>query len=98
MKGTADPLLDPATDAARIRAFFVHPDHARQGIGRRIIEACEAAAWQAGFTRMELGATLPGEPLYAAMGYAVTDRFEIPLPDGESLPCAHMAKTLGPDP
>jgi GNAT superfamily N-acetyltransferase len=98
MKAAADPLLDPATDAARIRAFFVHPDHARQGIGRRIIEACEAAAWQAGFTRMELGATLPGEPLYAAMGYAVTDRFAIALPDGESLPCAHMAKTLGPDP
>ena len=97
MKAAADPLLDPATDAARIRAFFVHPDHARQGIGRRIIEACEAAAQQAGFTRMELGATLPGEPLYAAMGYAVTDRFEIALPDGERLPCAHMAKTLGPD-
>jgi GNAT superfamily N-acetyltransferase len=94
MKGEADPLLDPATDAARIRAFFVDPDHTRQGIGRRIIEACEAAARQAGFTCMELGATLPGEPLYAAMGYAVTDRFEIALPDGERLPCAHMVKTL----
>jgi GNAT superfamily N-acetyltransferase len=97
MKEAADPLLDPAVDAARIRAFFVDPDHARQGIGRRIIEACETAARQAGFTRMELGATLPGEPLYAAMGYAVTDRFDIALPDGEQLPCAHMAKTLGPD-
>ena len=97
MKGEADPLLDPVTDAARIRAFFVDPDHARQGIGRRIIAACEAAAWQAGFTRMELGATLPGEPLYAAMGYAVTDHFDIALPEGEQLPCAHMAKTLGPD-
>ena len=97
MKGEADPLLDPVTDAARIRAFFVDPDHARQGIGRRIIEACEAAARQAGFTRMELGATLPGEPLYAAMGYAVTDRFDIALPDGEQLPCAHMVKPLSPD-
>ena len=97
MKGAADPLLDPATDAARIRAFFVHPDHARRGIGRRIIEACEAAARAAGFARMELGATLPGESLYAAMGYAVTDRFDIALPDGEMLPCAHMAKTLDPD-
>jgi GNAT superfamily N-acetyltransferase len=94
MKGAADSPLDPATDAARIRAFFVHPDHTRQGIGRRIIEACEATARQAGFTSMELGATLPGKPLYAAMGYAVTDRFEIALPDGERLPCAHMVKTL----
>jgi GNAT superfamily N-acetyltransferase len=96
MKGAADPLLDPAVDAARIRAFFVDPDHARRGLGRRIIEACEAAARQAGFTHMELGATLPGEPLYAAMGYVVTDRFAIALPDGEQLPCAHMGKTLDP--
>ena len=97
MKETADPLLDPATEAARIRAFFVHPDHARRGIGRQFIEACEAAARQAGFSRMELGATLPGEPLYAALGYVVTDRFEIALPEGELLPYAHMVKTLGPD-
>ena len=95
MKGEADPLLDPARDAARIRAFFVHPEWTRRGIGRRIIEACEVAARHEGFGRMELGATLPGEPLYAAMGYTVTDRFEIPLPDGESLPAAHMAKSLG---
>jgi GNAT superfamily N-acetyltransferase len=94
MKAEADPLLDPSQDAARIRAFFVHPTWTRRGIGRRIIEACEAAARQAGFQRMELGATVPGEPLYAAMGYAVTERFAIAMPDGESLPAAHMAKTL----
>lgn len=94
MKGEADPLLDPARDAARIRAFFVHPDWARRGIGRRIIEACEAAAREEGFLRVELGATLPGEPLYAAMGYTVTDRFDIAMPDGESLPAAHMVKSL----
>ena len=94
MKEEADPLLDPARDAARIRAFFVHPEWTRRGIGRRIIEECEAAARREGFRRMELGSTLPGEPLYAAMGYTVTDRFEIPLPDGESLPAAHMAKSL----
>jgi GNAT superfamily N-acetyltransferase len=94
MKGGVDDLLDPTHDAARIRAFFVDPAWARRGVGRRIIEACEAAARQAGFRQMELGATLPGEPLYAAMGYAVTDRFDIAMPDGEVLPAAHMAKTL----
>lgn len=94
MKGEVDDLLDPATDAARIRAFFVDPNWARRGIGRRIIEACEAAARREGFQRMELGATLPGEPLYAAMGYAVTERFEIPMPDGEVLPAAHMVKSF----
>ena len=94
MKGDADDLLDPAHDAARIRAFFVHPDWTRRGIGRSIIEACEAAARQEGFRSMELGATLPGEPLYAAMGYTVTTRFDIAMPDGETLPAAHMVKSL----
>ncbi len=94
MKGEADDLLDPARDAARIRAFFVHPNWTRRGIGRSIIEACEAAACQEGFRSMELGATLPGEPLYAAMGYTVTARFDIAMPDGESLPAAHMVKVL----
>jgi GNAT superfamily N-acetyltransferase len=94
MKAEEDPLLDPKVDAGRIRAFFIHPDWARRGIGRRIIEACEEAAKADGFTKMELGATLPGEPLYAAMGYEVTDRFEIPMADGTALPCAHMKKKL----
>ena len=94
MKGDVDDLLDPARDAARIRAFFVHPAWVRRGIGRRIIEECEAAARGQGFSRMELGATLPGEPLYAAMGYAVTRRFDIAMPDGEVLPAAHMVKSL----
>lgn len=94
MKGDADALLDPARDAGRIRAFFVYPEWTRRGIGRRIIEACEAAACAEGFRRMELGATLPGEPLYAAMGYVVTERFDIPMPDGEVLPAAHMVKSL----
>ncbi len=94
MKAEQDPLLDPKEDAGRIRAFFIHPDWARKGIGRRIIEACEEAAKADGFTRMELGATLPGEPLYAAMGYEVTDRFDISMGDGTTLPCAHMNKQL----
>lgn len=94
MKTEQDPLLDPEQDAERIRAFFIHPEWARKGIGRRIIEACEEAAKADGFTRMELGATLPGEPLYAAMGYEVTDRFDIPMGDGTALPAAHMKKQL----
>ena len=94
MKTEQDPLLDPEQDAGRIRAFFIHPEWARKGIGRRIIEACEDAAKADGFTRMELGATLPGEPLYAAMGYEVTDRFDIPMGDGTALPAAHMKKQL----
>jgi GNAT superfamily N-acetyltransferase len=94
MKNNEDNLLDPTHDAARIRAFFVHPQWARQGIGKRIILLCEEAAWQAGFRRMELAATLPGEPLYAALGYAVTKRFDVEMPDGERLPVAQMAKQL----
>jgi GNAT superfamily N-acetyltransferase len=93
-KATADPLLDPARDAARIRAFFVHPDHARQGIGRQIIATCEAAAKRNGFTSLELGATLPGVPLYAAMGYHPLERIDERLPDGEILGIVRMKKTI----
>ena len=96
MKSELDEPLDPTQDAARIRAFFVHPDWARRGIGRRIIEACEAAAREEGFRSMELGATLPGEPLYAAMGYTVTTRFNIVMPDGERLPAAHTWSCRSP--
>lgn len=94
MKGADDDLLDPAHDAARIRAFFVHPEWSRRGIGRSIIEHCERDARAAGFHRMELGSTLPGEPLYAAMGYQVTERNYVPMPDGEVLPIAYMFKSL----
>jgi GNAT superfamily N-acetyltransferase len=94
MKTAEDNLLDPARDPARIRAFFVHPAWARQGIGRKIIELCENAARQEGFHAMELGSTLPGEPLYAAMGFRVTDRLEATMPDGQSLPIAYMTKSL----
>jgi GNAT superfamily N-acetyltransferase len=92
MKAAPDPMLDSKVDAGRIRAFFTHPTWARQGIGRRIIQACEEAATAEGFTRLELVATLPGEPLYAAMGYAVTERMDIPMSDGTTLPAAHMKK------
>lgn len=92
MKAEQDPMLDPTSEAGRLRAFFTHPEWGRKGIGRRLIQACEEAAKAAGFTRLELVATLPGEPLYAAMGYAVTERLDIRMGDGTTLPAAHMKK------
>jgi GNAT superfamily N-acetyltransferase len=87
-----DDLLDPLRDAAKIRAFFVHPDWARRGIGTMILDACEAAAKAAGFARCEMGATLTGVPFYRAKGYAELEPLSVPLPDGESLPIVRMAK------
>ena len=94
MKGAEDPLLDPATEAARIRAFFVHPAWARRGLGRRLFERCAADAARAGFRSMELMATLPGEPLYRALGFAPLERTTAPLPGGETLPVVRMARSL----
>lgn len=91
-KDIEDPLLNPETDAARIRAFFVHPGYARQGIGRQIITICESAAKKEGFTNFELGATLPGVPLYEVMGYAAIERIDASLPDGEILGIIKMRK------
>jgi GNAT superfamily N-acetyltransferase len=90
----SDALLDPATDAAKIRAFYVDPRFARRGIGRRILAASERAARAAGFTRFEIGATLTGVALYLADGYAVVARVEISLGDGTTLPIVHMAKSV----
>jgi GNAT superfamily N-acetyltransferase len=86
--------LDPKHDAARIRAFFVHPAWARRGIGRSLLAACEAAIIEAGFSKAELVATLAGEPLYASFGYAVVERFDIPLTNGLGLPAVRMRKSL----
>ena len=94
-KGAADPLLDPATDAARIRAFFVHPDFARRGVGSAILRACAAAAAAAGFRSLELVATLPGEPLYRAHGFEARERTEAVLPDGMKLPVVRMVRGTG---
>lgn len=85
-------LLDPAVDAAKIRAFFIHPDFARRGIGSKILEACEGAARAAGFSRFEMGATLTGVPLYLARGYQVVERIEVPLRNGHALPVVRMVK------
>jgi N-acetylglutamate synthase-like GNAT family acetyltransferase len=91
--GRENALLDPATEAAKIRAFFVHPDWARRGIGSRILEACEEAARAAGFKGYEMGATLTGVPLYEARGYTALDSTEVPLANGEFLTVVRMAKS-----
>jgi GNAT superfamily N-acetyltransferase len=89
-----DEFLDPAVDAAKIRAFFIHPNFARRGIGTKILEACEEAARVAGFSRFEMGATLTGVPLYLARGYRVVERIEVPLRNGEKLPVVRMTKSV----
>lgn len=94
LKTGEDSLLDPATEAARIRAFFVDPDFARRGIGRQLLTACEEAAQAAGFRRLEMGATLPGEPLYAAAGYQAIERIDLQMADGVILPIIRMGKTI----
>ena len=92
--GREDALLDPLREAAKIRAFFVHPAWARRGVGTRILKVCEAAAEAAGFRRLEMGATLTGVPLYAARGYIEGERRQVPLAPGLSLPIVHMEKQL----
>ena len=87
-------ILDPQHDAAKIRAFFVHPAWARRGIGGIILEACESAASTAGFTRFEMGATLTGVPLYRVRGYVAMEDLHVPLANGEVLPIVRMEKRL----
>jgi GNAT superfamily N-acetyltransferase len=92
-----DALLDPLQDAARIRAFFVHPDYARHGLGRAILLACEDAIRAARFRSIELVATLPGVPFYQAFDYETGERYEVPLVNGLSLPVVRMTKNLRTD-
>jgi GNAT superfamily N-acetyltransferase len=87
-------MLDPALDAAKIRAFFVHPEWTRRGIASLILKTCEEAAYARGFRRFEMGATLTGVPMYAARGYAERERLEVPLPNGLSLTVVRMTKML----
>ena len=89
-----DHLLDPAVDAAKIRAFFVRPGHERRGLGSLILKRCEAEARAAGFARAELSATLAGVPFYAARGYREVERGSVPLTAGESLPVVLMQRPL----
>ncbi len=90
----ADDLLNPETDAARVRAFYVHPKWSRRGVGRQIVTACEEGAKKAGFTKLELVATLPGEPFYSALGYSIIEPFDIPLPENQSLSAFRMEKRM----
>jgi GNAT superfamily N-acetyltransferase len=90
-----DSLLNPATDAARIRAFFVHPAYARRGLGTMLLRTCEEAARAEGFGRAELTSTLTGVPLYTARGYVAQEHFELPLRNGATLPVIRMEKVIG---
>jgi len=86
--------LDPKTEAAKIRAFFIHPDHARKGIARAILATCEAAAKAAGFQSLELMSTLPGIKLYRACGYMETGCTELDVGDDLTIGLVPMRKQL----
>ena len=93
-KSADDPRLDPAVDAARIRAFFVDPGWARRGLGRALYDACAGAAARAGFHAFELMSTMPGEPLYTALGFAVVERVSVTLPGGVDVELAKMRREI----
>lgn len=90
----ASDMLDPAKDAARIRAFFVAPGHVRKGIGRALLDACEQAARDAGFRRLELMATLPGVAFYAERGFRQVERITDVLPDGTAIEFVRMERPI----
>lgn len=90
--GREPDLLDPATDAAKVRAIFVHPDFARRGLGSLILAAVENAARDAGFRSFEMGSTLTGVPLYRLKGYVEVESIAVPLWNGEALPVVKMVK------
>lgn len=91
--GRVPELLDPATDAAKVRAIFVHPDFARQGLGSLMLAHVETEARAAGFRRFEMGSTLTGMPLYRLKGYVEVERIAVPLHNGEALPVVRMVKS-----
>jgi GNAT superfamily N-acetyltransferase len=97
MKTEEDARLDPATEPARIRAFYVHPGWARRGLARRLFTHCRDAAAAAGFRTLELMATLPGVPFYTTLGFVARERVNVPLPDGVLLPCVRMARPVEDD-
>ena len=87
-------IFDPETEPARIRQMFVRPEWTRKGLATRLLEAGEAAAREAGYRRLELGATLAGEPVYLRFGFREIERIDIPLPDGLSIAGVLMAKPI----
>lgn len=86
-------LLDPEVDAARVRAMYTNPAYARRGVGRLVLQLCEAAAAAEGFARLELVGTLAGEPLYAAYGFVPLERLDASVSD-VPVPCVRMAKPV----
>ncbi|MBC8090079.1 MAG: GNAT family N-acetyltransferase [Phycisphaerae bacterium] len=94
MKTTADELLDPSAEPARIRAFFVHPDMTRRGLARMVFGECELAAQAGGFREFVLIATLPGRLLYHALGFCDVEAFELPMPGGVTLPLVRMSRPI----
>lgn len=94
MKSVDDPLLDPARDAARIRAFFIHPGHGRRGIASMILRACVDAAAEAGFHHLELMATLPGVPFYLRHGFEELEAVRTRLPDGVDVRFVRMRRGI----
>lgn len=92
--GRENTLLDPATEPAKIRAFFVHPDWGRRGIGAMLLERCEREARDAGFKSCEMGATLSGIPLYKRFGYVEQTTEHLPLKSGQTFPIVRMYKAL----
>ena len=93
-KRGADPLLDPTSEPARIRAFFVEPNMARRGLARELLQECTRQARAAGFSSIELASTLPGEPLYAACGYLAVERFSLTLPGDIAVSLTRMRRGL----
>ena len=86
-------LLNPAVNAAKVRAIFVHPNFARRGLGSLILKRVEAEASKAGFRQFELGSTLTGVPLYLQRGYTEVERMAVPLPNGEVVAVVKMVKS-----
>jgi len=93
-KSGADPLLDPVTQPARIRAFFVDPAVPRQGLGRMLMEHCERESARAGFLAMELAATMPGVPLYRACGFNAIEDLTLALPGNITVALTRMRKQI----
>jgi GNAT superfamily N-acetyltransferase len=92
--GRDDELADPATEPAKIRAMYTHPDFTRRGIGRFLLESGENAARAEGFKSMEMGSTAPGRPLYEACGYVLVEDLSQPSEDGTVVPILRMRKEL----
>src|SRR5438132_10861450 len=87
-------LLDPSSEPARVRAMFVRADWTRRGLGRRILEECDAAARREGFRQLALLATTPGVPLYLACGFQPLEELEVTMPDGVTIACVSMEKLI----